>query len=307
NQRIGLSFLHRQAVVAKDVLPVWIVERYVTEFDQGRRAAALPVTARRHHLESAVNTVSARTDLSRGRSRVFRGYRDQVRLQRQQVRDAVPARDRYLEPGPQRGKLPQRVVKAAAVHEIGDQKARREMPGRDQVDPIHQYDQLSHARQEAVDRHKDIVGDPGSDRARIIARICLREPVPEIITAIECQYDLEIVQRFLDLRAQVARRLCRVRIPLLYPFRHGFVEDPHQRRRRQHGQSQPPVEIDKRDPRAGDDKDARYELHQRLAEELIDLVGVVVDPRNEVPGLVLREESHRQFLQLIEYRIAQGI
>ena len=42
------------------------------------------------------------------------------------------------------------------------------------------------------------------------------------------------------------------------------------------------------------------QLYQRLGEKLIQLVGVVVDPGNQVTRLVLIEEIYRQLLQFGE-------
>src|SRR5437879_4674666 len=38
---------------------------------------------------------------------------------------------------------------------------------------------------------------------------------------------------------------------------------------------------------------ASQELHERLGHELVQLVRVVVDARDQIPGLVLIEEGHR--------------
>ena len=56
---------------------------------------------------------------------------------------------------------------------------------------------------------------------------------------------------------------------------------------------------------AGHQEQVARQLHQRLREELVQLVGVVVDSRDQVAGLVLIEEVERQLLQLGEQGVAQ--
>ena len=56
---------------------------------------------------------------------------------------------------------------------------------------------------------------------------------------------------------------------------------------------------------AGHQEQVASKLHERLREELIQLVGVVVDSRNQVAGFVLIEKCDGQLLQLCEQRVAQ--
>jgi hypothetical protein len=58
------------------------------------------------------------------------------------------------------------------------------------------------------------------------------------------------------------------------------------------------------DAGAQDQEAVANELHQRLGEELVELVGIVVDTRDQVAAPVLVEERDRQVLQLGEDRIA---
>ena len=44
---------------------------------------------------------------------------------------------------------------------------------------------------------------------------------------------------------------------------------------------------------------------ERLGEELVELVGIVVDPRDQVARAVLVEERDRQRLQFREQRVAE--
>ena len=91
----------------------------------------------------------------------------------------------------------------------------------------------------------------------------------------------------------------------LDPAARGARDDQRHGGRRQRGEAQPDVERQEEDGGAGHQEQVRGELHQRLREELVQLVGVVVDARDQVAGLVLVEEVERQLLQLGEERIAQ--
>ena len=73
-------------------------------------------------------------------------------------------------------------------------------------------------------------------------------------------------------------------------------------RRRQRGEAQGAVESDQEDRRARHHEQVGRQLHQALREKLVQLVGIVVDPRDEVAGLVLVEEVERQILQFREQR-----
>ena len=65
-----------------------------------------------------------------------------------------------------------------------------------------------------------------------------------------------------------------------------FVTAEHADGGQQRGDAQPEVERQNEYRDAGHQKQAADKLHQRLADELIQLVGVVVDARDQVSGLV---------------------
>src|SRR6185437_123967 len=110
------------------------------------------------------------------------------------MRNAVPARDGHLESGPEGRQLTQGVIKAAGVHEIGDQEPGGEIAGPDQINAIEKDHHLSETGQEAVHRVKDTVGDACAHRGRIIRRIGLSETFAEVIPAVESKHYLEIVE-----------------------------------------------------------------------------------------------------------------
>src|SRR5580698_926136 len=120
------------------------------------------------------------------------------------MRDAVPARDRYLESSPQRSQLPERVIKTGRIHKISDQEAGSKIPDPDQVDAVEQHDQLTHAGEETIYGRKHAIGYTRAYIGRIVDGIGLFETLAKIIAAVECQYDLKIVQRLLDLGTQAA-------------------------------------------------------------------------------------------------------
>ena len=64
--------------------------------------------------------------------------------------------------------------------------------------------------------------------------------------------------------------------------------------RRQRREAEPDVQADEKDSRADHHEEIGGELNEALSEELIELVGVVVDPRDQIAGLVLIEEVERQ-------------
>ena len=82
-------------------------------------------------------------------------------------------------------------------------------------------------------------------------------------------------------------------------------DDEHRHRRQQRRAAQPDIQHQQQDAGADDEEGVAQELHQRLGEELVELVGVVVDARDQVARPVLVEEGDRQFLQLVEDGIAQ--
>ena len=76
-------------------------------------------------------------------------------------------------------------------------------------------------------------------------------------------------------------------------------------RRQQRADAELDIQTDQKNARACDEKRAAHKLHQRLRDELVQFVGIVVQARNQVAGFVLIEKRHRQFLQLHEQSVAQ--
>jgi len=65
------------------------------------------------------------------------------------------------------------------------------------------------------------------------------------------------------------------------------------------------VKAEKENTRAGHQEKVSGKLHQSLGEKQVQLVGVVVDPRNQVSGLVLIEECDGQGLEAGEESISK--
>ena len=129
--------------------------------------------------------------------------------------------------------------------------------------------------------------------------------LPEVIEAIERHDDFEVAQAFLDLGAHAAEGLQALQVLAFHPPGNQLREHQHAGRGHQRGDTQPDIERQQEDGGAGHHENVAGKLHERLRKELIQLVGVVVDSRNQVAGLVLVEEDERQLLQLREQRIAQ--
>jgi len=209
-------------------------------------------------------------------SSVFR-QGDQVRLHRQDLRDPVPAGDSQLKVSPERRHLSQRIIKVVDIHKKADQEARGELPDSYKIDAIGQHDQLSHACKEPEHGSIYLVGDACPDRGGIVVLIGLRKTLPEIVAAIKSQHHLEIPKAFLDLGAHRPGAFQVGGVLFLYPWGNKLRKDPHQQRRRQCRQSQPPVDDDQENSGAGYNKKTGDKLHQGLGKELVDLVCVVVD------------------------------
>jgi hypothetical protein len=79
------------------------------------------------------------------------------------------------------------------------------------------------------------------------------------------------------------------------------------KRGHQRGKAELDVQTDKKYPGAGYQEHAAHKLHERLRHKLIQLVGIVVQPRNQVACLVLVEECDGQILQFQKQSVSQMI
>ena len=132
------------------------------------------------------------------------------------------------------------------------------------------------------------------------------ELLPEIVAAVERDDHLEVGQALLDLGAQRAERLQALDVAPLHPRPGDACHEQHAERRSERRHAETHIEGEQKDRGAGHHEQVGRELHEALREELVQLVGVVVDSRDQVAGLVLVEEVERQLLQLREERVAQG-
>ena len=177
-------------------------------------------------------------------------------------------------------------------------------PG-NQRDAIREDDQLRRIGAEAVNGNEDGVGQAGGYRRSEVSFIGFVEFLAKVIPSVERDDHLEIVQALLDLGAQAAHRLQALGILAANPRRRRPREQQQPESRRQARRSQAEIDAEEEHARAGHHEEAADELHQGLREELIQLVGVVVDPGDQVARLVLVEERERQLLQFREERIPQ--
>ena len=147
---------------------------------------------------------------------------------------------------------------------------------------------------------KMLLASPARDRRGVVPLVRRVELLAEVVDAVEGDDDPEVAHALLDLAAQAAERLQAGGVLPLHPAAGGARQHQHTGRRHQRREAEPQVERHQEDRRAGHQEQVRRELHQRLREELVQLVGVVVDPRDQIAGLVLVEEVERQLLQLGE-------
>ncbi len=121
--------------------------------------------------------------------------------------------------------------------------------------------------------------------------LALLEFLAEVVQAIEGHDDAEIREAFLDFRAHASQGVEALAILALHPAGQELRDEQHEQGRRERAQAQPPIEREQEDAGAQDDEEVPEELHQGLREELIELIGIVIDAGDEVPGLVLIEEG----------------
>ena len=159
-------------------------------------------------------------------------------------------------------------------------------------------------RRKSVQRHQNAVRKARAHRSREVLVVGGIELQPEIIAPVEGHDHLEVVQAFLHFRTHAAERLQALHVLRLDPRRSAAAENQHSQRGQKRGRSQANVQAEQKDGGAGHQEEAPDELHQRLGNKLVELVGIVVQARNQVAGLVLVEEHHRKFLQLEEQAVS---
>ncbi len=276
HQRVGLTPLQRQADVLQHPGAVGVGEGDPVEDHDG-------------------------AGLARGSP----GDLDQIVLQGQHVGHPIESGHRLLQAGPHRRQLPKRVIEGGDVEQIADQQADAQQVAPDQPDAEAQHQDLRRAAGQGEERSQDARGYPRRDRGFEVVLVGRAELLLEIVAAVEGDDGLEIGQALLDLAAEAAQAFQAPAAPRLDPGRDQSGDDQHRQGGNEGRDPQSPVEDQQQQARSEDEEEAPEELHQRLREELIDLVGVVVHPRDQVALAVLREEADRQLRQLGEKLVAQ--
>lgn len=116
---------------------------------------------------------------------------------------------------------------------------------------------------------------------------------------------LKLPRLFLNLGAHAAQALEALDVFVLDPGGSGLRDDQGGESGQQRGDAKPDIQGQQKDTRAGNLHEAADELHEGLRDELVELVGIVIEARDQVAGFVLIEERYRQLLEFFEERVAQ--
>src|SRR5262245_25439178 len=122
--------------------------------------------------------------------------------------------------------------------------------------------------------------------------------LPEVVATIERNDDFEIAETFRDLAAHRAKCLEAFHVLAFDPTGNDLSEDQHEYGGYQRRSAQSRVQGEKEYGSTCHHDEVATELHQRLGEELIQFVCIVVDSRDQIARFVLIKKDERQLLQL---------
>ncbi len=228
----------------------------------------------------------------------------QVRFERQHLRHTFDAGHRHLERRPDHRELTQRHVEVVDVDQETDQQPDRGCAAGDQREAVRDHDHLRHVERQPVDRDEHTRCESRTHGRRVVAHVHHGELVAKVIDAVERENDAEVADALLHFPAEIAQRLKTGPVASPHPAASRARQQQDTKRRHERRRTKLDVEREQRHGRPRHHDEVAGQLHQRLREELIQLVRVVVDARNQIAGAILMEEVDRQLLKLREQRIA---
>ncbi len=221
------------------------------------------------------------------------GFLHQIVRQVQNVGHPVHGREHGLPAGPDRRKLAERIVEGADVEDVADQQAHSQFVAADQVDAERQDQDLGGAGGQGVERLEQARGHARRHRGPVVVLVGGAELLAEIVAAVERQDHLEVGQALADVGREGAKTVHARAAGPLHPGRQEAGDDQHARRGNQGDDAHLPIEGQQKHARSHAQEQVAEHLHQRLGEEVVDLLGVAVDPGDQVAGAVLGEEGDR--------------